>query len=65
MMVKVTSKENVRKLNTHIRACVRDAIDDGYITLDLTHKVELNATNNCAVSWIKKAHKAVWEQFFS
>ncbi|WP_312507439.1 tyrosine-type recombinase/integrase [Lysinibacillus sp.] len=40
------SKETVRKLNTHIRACVRDAIEEGYITIDFTRKVELNATNN-------------------
>lgn len=44
------SKETVRKLNTHIRACVRDAIEEGYITIDFTRKVELNATNNAKKS---------------
>ncbi|MFJ7914787.1 MULTISPECIES: phage integrase SAM-like domain-containing protein [unclassified Lysinibacillus] len=37
------SRETVRKLNTHIRSCVRDAIEEGYITIDFTRKVELNA----------------------
>lgn len=44
------SKETVRKLNTHVRACVRDAIEEGYITVDFTRKVELNATNNAKKS---------------
>jgi len=44
------SKETVRKLNTHIKACVKDAIEEGYITLDFTRKVELNATNNAKKS---------------
>lgn len=38
------SKETVRKLNTHIRAWVKDAIEDGYVFTDFTRKVELNAT---------------------
>lgn len=38
------SKETVRKLNTHIRSCVRDAIEDGYISVDFTRKAEFNAT---------------------
>lgn len=38
------SKETVRKLNTHIRSCVKDAIEDGYIFIDFTRKVELNAS---------------------
>lgn len=35
------SKESVRKLNTHIRACVRDAIDDGYLAIDFTRKTHV------------------------
>jgi integrase len=30
------SKETTRKLNTHIRACVKDAIDEGIIHIDFT-----------------------------
>jgi len=44
------SRETVRKLNTHIRACVRDAIEEGYIAIDFTRKVELNATHNAKKS---------------
>lgn len=35
---KTRSKETVRKLNTHIRACVKDAIDEGIISKDFTRK---------------------------
>lgn len=38
------TKETVRKLNTHIRSCVRDAIEEGYISVDFTRKAEFNAT---------------------
>lgn len=38
------SKETVRKLNTHIRSCVKDAIEDGYISNDFTRKAEFHAT---------------------
>ncbi|MER2048188.1 MAG: tyrosine-type recombinase/integrase [Solibacillus sp.] len=38
------TKETVRKLNTHVRACVKDAIEDGYINKDFTLKAEFNAT---------------------
>lgn len=40
------SKETVRKLNTHIRACVKDAVDDGYISTDFTRKAEFVATKS-------------------
>nr|WP_026681371.1 site-specific integrase [Priestia megaterium] len=33
------AKSTVRKLNTHIRACVRDAIDEGIIRTDFTRNV--------------------------
>lgn len=33
----------VRKLNTHIRACVKDAVDEGRIRVDFTRDVELNS----------------------
>ncbi len=35
------SKEVVNKVNSHIRACVKDAIDDGIIHVDFTRKVVL------------------------
>lgn len=35
------AKESVRKLNTHIRACVKDAIDEGYIAIDFTRKAQI------------------------
>lgn len=38
------ARETVRKLNTQIRSCIADAIEDGYITADFTRKAELNAT---------------------
>lgn len=38
------AKETVRKLNTHIRSCVKDAIDDGLISIDFTRKAEFNGT---------------------
>ena len=38
------SKESVRKLNTHIRACVRDAIDEGYLAIDFTRKSQLGGS---------------------
>lgn len=44
------AKETVRKLNTHIRACVKDAIDDGLITIDFTRKAQLNATKQAKKS---------------
>ena len=33
----------MKKLNSQIRACVKDAIDDGLIKVDFTRNVELNA----------------------
>ena len=33
------AKETTRKLNTHIRACVRDAIDEGVLKTDFTRNV--------------------------
>lgn len=33
---KTRTKDTVRKLNTHIRACVKDAIDEGIISVDFT-----------------------------
>lgn len=38
------SKETVRKLNTHIRGCVLDAIEEGYISIDFTRKIEFSGT---------------------
>ena len=36
------AKETTRKLNTHIRACVQDAVDEGIIQVDFTRKPELS-----------------------
>ncbi|WP_281486946.1 tyrosine-type recombinase/integrase [Lysinibacillus sphaericus] len=44
------SRETVRKLNTHIRSCVRDAIEEGYISVDFTRKAEFNATKSAKKS---------------
>lgn len=38
------SKESVRKINSHIRACVRDAIDEGYIAIDFTRKAVIKGS---------------------
>ncbi|AMQ71861.1 MULTISPECIES: tyrosine-type recombinase/integrase [Bacillus amyloliquefaciens group] len=35
------AKQTVRKLNTHIRACVQEAIDEGIIQIDFTRKAKL------------------------
>lgn len=35
------TKETTRKLNTHIRACVKDAIDEGLIRIDFTRGAAL------------------------
>ncbi|MET3659615.1 site-specific integrase [Sporosarcina psychrophila] len=35
--------ETVRKLNTHIRACMKDAVDEGRIRVDFTRGVEFNS----------------------
>ncbi|AJD92068.1 hypothetical protein JMA_27510 [Jeotgalibacillus malaysiensis] len=39
---KTHSKETLRKINTHIRACVKEAIDEGKIRTDFTRGVELH-----------------------
>lgn len=44
------TKETVRKLNTQIRSCIKDAVDEGYIPLDFTRKAELNATKEAKKS---------------
>ncbi len=36
---KTHAKSTARKLNSHIRACVKDAIDEGVIQVDFTRKV--------------------------
>ncbi|MDE5054856.1 tyrosine-type recombinase/integrase [Niallia taxi] len=38
------AKESTRKLNTHIRACVRDAIDEGLIKVDFTRNVVITGS---------------------
>jgi integrase len=38
------SKETTRKINTHIRACIKDAIDEGIIHLDFTRGAVLTGT---------------------
>jgi len=38
------SKETVEKLNSHVRACVKDAVEDQIIPFDFTRKVNLTWT---------------------
>lgn len=38
---KTRSKESVRKLNSHIRACVKEAMDEGIVRVDFTRNAEL------------------------
>lgn len=38
------AKESTRKLNTHIRACIKDAIDEGIIQTDFTRKVTITGS---------------------
>lgn len=38
------AKETVRKLNTHIRACVQEAIEEGIIQFDFTRKAKLTGS---------------------
>ncbi|MCY7834471.1 site-specific integrase [Bacillus spizizenii] len=40
----VHAKETVRKLNTHIRACVQEAIEEGIIQFDFTRKAKLTGS---------------------
>ncbi|AVK86031.1 site-specific integrase [Lysinibacillus sp. B2A1] len=49
------SKESVRKLNTHVKACIKDAIDDGYLAIDFTRK----ALNNGSVPAKKDSEKHI------
>ncbi|MBS4162700.1 site-specific integrase, partial [Klebsiella pneumoniae] len=35
------AKQTVRKLNTHIRACVQEAIEEGIIQIDFTRKAKI------------------------
>jgi integrase len=37
------AKETIRKLNTHIRACIREAIDEGIIRVDFTRDVKVTS----------------------
>lgn len=41
---KTHAKDTTRKLNTHIRACVRDAIDEGIIQVDFTRGAVLSGS---------------------
>lgn len=41
-MSKKYSQEYVKKVNSHIRACVRDAIDEGIISVDFTRNVVMS-----------------------
>ena len=38
------AKETTRKLNTHIRACIRDAVDEGIIQVDFTRGAVLSGS---------------------
>ncbi|CEG23169.1 Putative prophage phiRv2 integrase [Planococcus massiliensis] len=39
------AKFTTKKLNTHIRACVKDAVDEGLIRVDFTRKSEFSGSN--------------------
>lgn len=43
---KTKSKETVKKINSHIRACVRDAVDEGIIQSDFTRNVKLTGLDS-------------------
>lgn len=42
---KTRARETVKKINTQIRACVKDAIDEGIIHIDFTRNVVLSGSN--------------------
>lgn len=44
------SRETVRKLNTHMRGFVKDMIEEGYISIDFTRKVDINSTHQAMKS---------------
>lgn len=48
------AKESTRKVNTHIRACVRDAIDEGIIKVDFTRNVVI--TGNIPAKKAEEKH---------
>lgn len=39
------ARETIKKLNSHIRACVKDAIDDGIIHMDFTRNVVISGSS--------------------
>lgn len=41
---KTHAKSSTQKLNTHIRACVKDAIDEGIIAVDFTRGAKISGT---------------------
>lgn len=43
---KTRTKESVKKLNSQIRACVQDAIDEGIIRTDFTRKVKFSGLDS-------------------
>ncbi|WP_054948944.1 tyrosine-type recombinase/integrase [Numidum massiliense] len=56
---KTHAKATTRKLNTHIRACVKDAIDEGIIAIDFTRNATL--TGNLAAKKPEEKHLSYFE----
>lgn len=50
---KTKSKETVKKINAHIRACVREAVDEGIIPSDFTRNATISGQDS------KKAKKSI------
>lgn len=53
------AKETTRKLNTHIRACVREAIDEGIIRIDFTRDAVI--TGNVEAKRPEEKHLSYFE----
>lgn len=43
---KTKAKETVKKINAHIRACVREAVDDGIVQIDFTRRATLTGRDS-------------------
>lgn len=53
------ARETTRKLNTHIRACVKDAIDEGIISTDFTRKAVI--VGSCAGKREEEKHLSYFD----
>ncbi|AAU85051.1 integrase [Bacillus phage BCASJ1c] len=50
------ARATTKKLNTHIRACVKDAIDEGVIRVDFTRKASISGDNKAKKDDEKHLH---------